>query len=525
MRRDGRYVDRYTAVFVPPTTGRWELRVEAGPEPGADDAPREHTLGQPQVLDVERPRAAVGAWYSVFPRSTGGYDATGSPRHGTLATTAADLPRVAALGFDVVHLTPIHPIGRVGRKGAAGAAQAHPDDPGCPWAVGSSDGGHDTVHPDLGTVDDLRELVGRAREVGLEVAMELVLHCSPDHPWITRHPEWFNRLPDGRLQSVDQPGGGWSDVVAFDLDTPDDALFEQMYAEILSTVIHWVDCGVTLFRVDNPHTKPADLWHRLIRDLRSRHPDVVLLAEAFTRPSVQRGLSRLGFSQTLTYFMWRHGADEVTTFGQDLVTAADEMRPNLFPANHDVLPDHLQHAGPAMFASRAALAATLSPSWGIPSGYEICENEPAHTGSHRWHRSEKFELRARDWQTARQAGMSIERWITLLNAVRRRHPALQRLRSLRFHPVNDRELVAYSKIDPCTGDVVLCVVDLAPGPVRTAIVDVTAEELGLTDGAELVDELTGASSRLQVPLRVRIDPEIAVATVLAAATNTVELPY
>jgi starch synthase (maltosyl-transferring) len=488
----------------------------------AADAPglRDYTAtSEVYLVYADRPRAAFSAWYELFPRSTGGWDDAGQPVHGTLATARADLPRIARMGFDIVYLTPIHPIGRRHRKGRNNSPTAQPGDPGCPWAVGAAEGGHDAICPQLGDVADFTEYVAAARELGLEVAMELALQCSPDHPWLTEHPEWFTIRPDGTIACAENPPRVWTDIHPLNFDNDP----EGLYAEIRRIVEYWIGLGVTAFRVDNPHTKPAGLWHRLIWDVKRDHPDVIFLAEAFTRPAVQRGLSKLGFTQTYTYFMWRDTKAELTAFGEQLVRDADFLRPNLFPSNHDVFPPILHHQGPAMFAIRAALAATLSPSWGVYSGYEICENEPAGPGSYSPGNAEKYELRPRDLAAARAEGRSLEEWIATLNRIRRGHPALAQLRTLRFHPVDDDALIAYSKVDPVTGDAVLCVVTLDPVTPRRGVVTlarpalfpdaVARDDRPAGQPTRLVDEISGRELVWDGPLCVELDPRRAVAAV------------
>ncbi|WP_027342103.1 maltotransferase domain-containing protein [Hamadaea tsunoensis] len=503
MTEDPGEPDVWRADVVATAPGDWTFQVTAW----TDGEVRQYeTAGTAYPVFAERERAAFGAWYEVFPRSTGGRDAEGRPVHGTLRTAAEDLPRIAALGFDVVHLTPIHPIGRRERKGRGNSPVAGPGDPGCPWAIGAAEGGHDAIHPDLGDEADFVAYADRARELGLEVALELAWQCAPDHPWLTEHPEWFTVRPDGTIACAENPPRVWTDIHPLNFDNDP----EGLYAELRRIVAYWAGLGVTAFRVDNPHTKPAGFWQRLIADVKQAYPGVVFLAEAFTRPAVQQGLSRLGFDQTLTYFMWRETKAELTAFGADLVAGADFLRPNLFPSNHDVLPVHLHHQGPAMYAIRATLAATLGPSWGIYSGYEICESEPAAPGRPVPADAEKYELRPRDFEAARAAGRSAEDWITTLNRVRRAHPAWRSLRTLRFHPVDDDALIAYSKRDPETGGAVLCVVNLDPDGPRTGTVAVTPGDLGLGAG-RLTDEISGQTLTWDGPLAVTLDPRQSVA--------------
>lgn len=436
--------------------GSWSLQFEAS-VPGTGH----WVVDGPWPVFADPLHAAVGGWYSVFPRSTGGRDDDGRPRPGTLATTTALLPHIAALGFDVVHLTPIHPIGHAGRKGRNGARDAGPDDPGSPWAIGDVSGGHDAVHPELGDVEDVRQLVRAASSLGLRVALELVVQCSPDHPWLQTHPEWRG---SGSAAAV-VAEHGWTDVVALDFDTDPDGIA----AAVSAVIDRWIALGVRMFRVDNPHSKPAAFWHRLIWSTKARHPDVVFLAEAFTRPSVQRSLSMLGFSQSLTYFMWRESKEELVAFGRQLQQVSMTLRANLFPTNHDVLPESLRHASPTAFAVRAALAATLAPSWGIPSGFELGENVPEEHGRG-WLDSEKFEIRSRDLVLSPDA--VLPRTIRYLNAVRRMHPALQQVGSLEFLDVDDPSLIAYRRHDESTGEIVLCVVTLDAQAARNGRVAV-----------------------------------------------------
>ncbi|MFF9868016.1 maltotransferase domain-containing protein [Streptomyces sp. NPDC013953] len=462
---------------------------------------------------VDRRRALYGSWYEFFPRSTGGRTADGTPVHGTFRTAASELPRIAAMGFDVVYLPPVHPIGTTARKGRDNALTAGPDDVGSPWAIGSAAGGHDAVHPDLGTLEDFDAFVAAAREAGLEVAMDLALQCSPDHPWLRDHPEWFTRRPDGTIACAENPPKTYEDIVPLNFDHDP----EGLHAEVLRIVRFWTARGVRIFRVDNPHTKPPGFWHRLIGDVQSAEPDVLFLAEAFTRPAVQHGLSKLGFSQSYTYFTWHTGKRELTGYLTELTgEAAAWFRPNFFVNTPDILPVHLQGAPPAAFALRAALAATLSPSWGVYCGFERCENEPLVPGEEEYRSSEKYELRPRDHDSV-PAGRSLEPWITLLNTLRRRHPALQRLRSLHFHDSDSDRLLVYSKHDPVSGDTVLCAVTLDPDETEQATVRLDMAALGLAPGqcVRAVDEVTGRTTWLGPVLDLKVDPQQSVAHVFS----------
>ncbi|MGW9048136.1 alpha-1,4-glucan--maltose-1-phosphate maltosyltransferase [Streptomyces lydicus] len=473
-----------------PLRRRTSPALEAGIQRLAEERPLRELLTRGRIhrIWVDRPRALVGAWYEFFPRSTGGVDKEMRPLHGTLADAAAELPRIAAMGFDVVYLPPIHPIGRINRKGANNALTAGPHDVGSPWGIGSLEGGHDSVHPQLGTLDDFDAFVDTAREAGLEVALDLAFQCAPDHPWVHDHPEWFTTRPDGSIAHAQNPPKSYEDIYPLNFDGEDRS---GLYAELLRIVQFWIGHGVRIFRVDNPHTKPADFWNWLIWTVKQEHPSVLFLAEAFTRPAVLQGLAKLGFSQSYTYFTWRTAKQEITEFALELADRADFLRPNLFVNTPDILQTQLQGAGPEVFALRATLAATLSPTWGVYSGFELCENQPLYLGSEEYLDSEKYELRPRNYAGAASQGRSLQPWLTQLNRIRRAHPALQQLRDIRFHTVDNDHLIAYSKTDQRTGDHVLCIVSLAPSRPQAGTV-----HLDLPTGhaaIEARDEITGES--------------------------------
>ncbi|MEU7768870.1 maltotransferase domain-containing protein [Nocardia sp. NPDC049190] len=470
------------------------------------------TRGPQHTVQVERHRALCGSWYEFFPRSTGGRDATGTPIHGTFATAAKELPRIAAMGFDVVYLPPIHPIGEVNRKGRNNAITAEPGDVGSPWAIGSERGGHDAVHPDLGTESDFVEFVSAAARLGLEVALDLALQCAPDHPWVRAHPAWFTTLPDDTIAYAENPPKKYQDIYPVNFDNDPDGL----YAEVLRVVRHWIDLGVKIFRVDNPHTKPADFWEWLITTVRRTDPDVIFLSEAFTRPARLYGLARRGFSQSYTYFTWRVAKWELTEFGNELAAKADEARPNLFVNTPDILHESLQHGGPGMFALRAALAATLAPSWGVYSGFELFEHQAVRPGSEEYLDSEKYELRPRAFAEALTRGESLEPWITRLNEIRRAHPALQQLRCLHFHHVDNDALLAYSKVDPAGGDAVLVVVNLNPFGAEWGMLSLDLPAIGREwhDHPVVYDEVSGEEYHWAQTNYVRLDPARAVAHIL-----------
>jgi starch synthase (maltosyl-transferring) len=471
------------------------------------------TRGATHKVWVDRPRALFSSWYEFFPRSTGGWDAQGHPVHGTFATATPELDRIAGMGFDVVYLPPIHPIGEVNRKGPNNTIPAGPDDVGSPWAIGSVEGGHDAVHPQLGTVEDFEAFVARTRALGMEVALDYALQCAPDHPWAKEHQEWFTTRPDGSIAYAENPPKRYQDIypLNFDNDT------RGIYLEMLRVMLFWVERGVRIFRVDNPHTKPPDFWHWLIWQVKDRYPDVLFLSEAFTRPARLYGLARLGFTQSYTYFTWRTGKQELIEYATELASKVDECRPNFFVNTPDILHASLQHGGPGMFAIRATLAATLSPSWGVYSGYELYENTPLRPGSEEYLNSEKYQLRPRDFAAALAAGQSLEPWITRLNALRRAHPALQQLRTLRFHPVDNDSLLAYSKTDPATGDTVICVVTVEPFTTVSGTVwlDLPTLNMDRHDRFTVHDEVIGATYNWGEANFVQLQPWRAVAHILA----------
>ena len=479
-----------------------------------DDPIRELvTEGVPHLLAVDRGRAAFGSWYELFPRSTGDVTKKGVAKHGTFRTTAKALDRVAGMGFDVVYFPPIHPIGRLNRKGKDNTLTPAADDVGSPWAIGAAEGGHDAFHPELGTEKDFDALVKRAAKLGLEVALDLALQAAPDHPWAAEHPEFFTVLPDGTIAYAENPPKTYQDIYPLNFDNDPDAA----YAEMLRVTMVWVERGVRIFRVDNPHTKPTSFWAWLIATVKQTHPDVLFLAEAFTRPARLYGLGRAGFTQSYTYFTWRTTKQEITEFGEEIRDRWDESRANLFVNTPDILPEHLQVGGPAMFAIRAALAATLSPTWGVYSGFELYEHEPQKPGSEEYLHSEKFELRPRDWAAALTDGRSLEPWITRLNEIRRAHPALQQMRTLHFHDVDHDALLAYSKVDPASGDAVLVIVSLDPHEAREGTVHLDLPALGLEWDDRVVahDEVTGETYDWGAHNYVRLDPLRAVAHVVS----------
>ena len=470
------------------------------------------TRGQQFGVWVDRPLARCSAWYEMFPRSTGGLNDAGDPVHGTFSTAADALGRIAAMGFNVVYLPPIHPIGTVHRKGRNNSVTAEAGDVGSPWAIGSSAGGHDAVHPDLGTIKDFDAFVAAARASGLEVALDLALQCAPDHPWATSHRQWFTELPDGTIAYAENPPKKYQDIYPLNFDNDADGLSR----EVLRVVRHWISHGVTIFRVDNPHTKPPDFWAWLIGEVKATDPDVLFLSEAFTRPARMYGLAKLGFTQSYSYFTWRTAKWELEEFGREIAQHADYARPNLFVNTPDILHESLQHGGPGMFAIRAVLAATMGTSWGVYSGYELFDNTPVRPGSEEYLDSEKYELRPRDFARALAEGRSLEPFLTRLNEIRRLHPALCQLRTIRFHHVDNDALVAYSKFDPVSGDTVLVVVTLNPFGAEQGTVWLDMGALGMApyDRFWVRDEISGEEYQWGQSNYVRLEPAKAVAHVL-----------
>ena len=462
---------------------------------------------------TDRRRALYGSWYEMFPRSTGGWDNDGRPVHGTFLTAAADLSRIADMGFDVVYLPPIHPIGEVNRKGPNNTLVAAPDDVGSPWAIGSSDGGHAAIHPRLGSQEDFEYFLSRAAELGMEVALDLALQTAPDHPWATEHPDWFTTLPDGTIAYAENPPKKYQDIYPLNFDNDRNGI----YRAVLEIVLAWNKLGVKIFRVDNPHTKPPNFWEWLITEVKKRDPDVLFLAEAFTRPARLYGLARLGFTQSYTYFTWKTAKWELEEFGREIAAHADESRPNLFVNTPDILHESLQHGGPGMFALRAALAATLSPTWGVYSGYELYEHVPVREGSEEYLDSEKYELRPRDYKGAASRGESLEPWITALNSIRRRHPALQQLRDITFHHLDNPALIAYSKLDPVSGDRVVVVININPFGAEESTLWLDMPALGFDWQERFVgtDEVSGEEFGWGQANYVRLEPWRAVAHIVA----------
>jgi starch synthase (maltosyl-transferring) len=431
---------------------------------------------------AERMRALVGAWYELFPRSYGGF-----------VGAAERLDAVAGMGFDVVYLPPIHPIGTSFRKGRDNSLTAEAGDPGSPWAIGSPDGGHDAIHPDLGSEADFTAFVERANGLGMEVALDYALQCSADHPWVTEHPEWFHHRVDGSIRYAENPPKKYQDIYPINFFPDDDNDRAALWSACEQIFEHWIAFGIRIFRVDNPHTKPFAFWEWVLPAVQARHPDVLFLAEAFTRPKPMAKLAEIGFSQSYTYFTWRTFKDELIEYLEEVALGpkADYMRPNFWPNTPDILSGPLRNGGPGAFKQRLVLAATTAPSYGIYSGYELCENEPFSDVNEEYIHSEKYEIKHRDFDTP----TSLAGFITRINDIRRRHPALQQLDNIAFHHSNNEWILAYSKHTPDLADVVLVVVNLDPFTSHEDTLDIDLVTLGLPlDAAyEAHDELTGAT--------------------------------
>lgn len=456
------------------------------------------TQSQRFPLQVDRERALVGAWYEFFPRSEG---ATPSSA-GTLVTASQRLADIAAMGFDVLYLPPIHPIGETFRKGANNSLTPSPSDPGVPWAIGSKEGGHDSINPELGSMEDFEIFVKTAKKVGLEVAMDLALQTSPDHPWVSEHPNWFTHRPDGGIAYAENPPKKYQDIYPLN--------FEHDYAGIVQETLRiirlWISKGVTLFRVDNPHTKPVSFWQEVLSVIHLESPEVIFLAEAFTRPAMMHALGKVGFHQSYTYFTWRTSKQDLISYGNEVATETSAyFRPNFWVNTPDILPLHLQSGNPAIFALRAVLAATLSPSWGMYAGYELFEHLPQKEGSEEYLDSEKYQIRIRDWAEARKSGRTLISFITRLNQIRRDHPTLQRLRNLVFHPTDSDAIIAYSKKEGT--DLILVVVNLDPTYPQESVVHWNMEALGIDSENFVATDLLDNSQFIWSPNTfVRLDP-------------------
>ncbi len=448
---------------------------------------RFETVHEPVLpIVVDPPRARFAAWYEFFPRSL----ANGDGRHGTLQLARERLPYIAKLGFDIVYLPPIHPIGMTNRKGPNNSLDAGPDDPGSPWAIGSAEGGHKSVHPELGTLDDFRAFCEEARRHNLAIALDIAYQCAPDHPYVREHPEWFRRRADGSVQYAENPPKKYEDIYPFDFETED---WQELWAELESVLEFWIAQGVTVFRIDNPHTKPFAFWEWVIGQIKSRHPEAIFLSEAFSRPRVMHRLAKVGFTQSYTYFTWRNTKHELVEYLTELTKheSREYFRPNLWPNTPDILHEYLQFGGRPAFVCRFVLAATLAASYGIYGpAYELIENRAREPGSEEYLDSEKYQVR--HWTLRDQR--SLADLIARINVARRENPALHEDWSLDFHPIDNPELICYSKRTEDLSNIVLVVANLDPHHVQSGYVELPLGELGLDAGRpyQLHDLLSGA---------------------------------
>jgi starch synthase (maltosyl-transferring) len=434
------------------------------------------TYARTLAVIVDRPKAIYSSWYELFPRSTikTAHAQQAGNRHGTFRDCERLLPEIARMGFDVLYLPPIHPIGQTSRKGKNNSIAAGPDDPGSPWAIGSSLGGHKAIHPELGTLDDFKRLIGKAAEHGLEVAMDLAFQCSPDHPYVSEHPEWFRWRPDGTVQFAENPPKKYQDILPLNFETEQ---WSELWEELKSVVLYWIDQGVRIFRVDNPHTKPFVFWEWLIGEIRRDYPDVIFLSEAFTRPKVMQRLAKVGFNQSYTYFTWRNTKWELEQYIRELAHTeiGEYMRPNFWPNTPDILPEYLQYGGRPAFIIRLILAATLSASYGIYGpAYELCVSE-ALDGREEYLNSEKYEIKHWDWD----ARGNLRELIARINRIRRENPSLQSIRKIELIPVDNEAILGYVKTSEDQSNVTVTIVNIDPRWRQSGWIRLPLKEMGV----------------------------------------------
>lgn len=468
----------------------------------SDNDPRDDAEIYPQELPiwVDRPRANFAAWYELFPRSQG----RDAQRSASFSQAEGRLEELARQGFDVLYLAPIHPIGKAHRKGANNSEQAQPGDPGSPWAIGSKHGGHRSVHPDLGTLDDFAHFVDVAKAHNLEIALDFAVQCAPDHPWVKAHPTWFRQRPDGSVQYAENPPKKYQDIYPIDFSTEDR---DGLYQALLDVLLFWMARGVRIFRVDNPHTKPAGFWEWLIREVHRRDPEVLFLAEAFTRPKRMYRLAKLGFSQSYSYFTWRNSAEELRSYAEELFNSevADFYRPNFFTNTPDILHEFLQTGGRPGFLIRLYAAATLAPVFGLYSSFELCEARALKPGSEEYLDSEKYQYKVWDWDRPGH----IKNEIAQINAIRRAHPALQRARNFHALSAENPALLAFSKADSDAQDRIIVVINVDPHRAQAGQVYVDQHACACAEGQGFVveDLLTGQVYQWQGGFNyVRLDP-------------------
>ena len=491
--------NRYEGSITIPAQGDYFFVVEA------DSTSQYRTVygsTEKYPIRADRERALSGAWYEFFPRSEGAVkNADGTITSGTFVSATKRLPAVAAMGFDVLYLPPIHPIGVAHRKGPNNSLTAGTNDPGVPWAIGNSDGGHDAINPELGTMKDFENFVAAAKKAGLEIALDLALQTSPDHPWVKSNPQWFNKRADGTIAYAENPPKKYQDIYPINFD--DD--YEGIRDEVLRIIRLWVSKGVKIFRVDNPHTKPVHFWQDLLDIVRRESPEVIFLAEAFTAPAMMHALGKAGFHQSYTYFTWRTSKSELTEYGREVAQQTSAFfRPNFWVNTPDINPFHLQSGNPAMFALRAVLASTLTPSWGMYAGYEIYEHRLFKEGGEEYLDSEKYEIKVRDWDGATKKGLTLAPFITQLNAIRKANPALHQLRNLVFHNTESEAIIAYSKREG--KNLILVVVNLDPSFAQGTIVHWDMNALGLEGTFAVKDLLDGKSFDWSEHQFIQLDP-------------------
>jgi starch synthase (maltosyl-transferring) len=464
---------------------------------------RQASLSEKFPVRADHPRALVGAWYEFFPRSEGAVEnADGSIVSGTFKTASLRIPAVAAMGFDILYLPPIHPIGLTHRKGRNNTLTPTESDPGVPWAIGSKDGGHMAINPELGTMKDFEDFVAVAKKNKIEVALDFALQASPDHPWVKEHPEFFTHRLDGSIAYAENPPKKYQDIYPINFDNDYNAILE----ESLKTLRFWIAKGVSIFRVDNPHTKPVHFWADVMRIIGKESPDVIFLAEAFTKPSMMHALGKVGFHQSYTYFTWRTTKAELTAYSEEVAHQTSAFfRPNFWVNTPDINPFHLQSGNPAIFAIRAALASTLTPSWGMYAGFELYEHRRFKEGGEEYLDSEKYEIKVRDWDGAEKKKLTLAPFITVLNKIRSENVALQRLRNLHFHYCDNDQILAYSKRE---GDnLILVVVNLDPNFAQETTINWDMGALGINEGNfEVTDLIDSAQYQWSPHTYVRLDP-------------------
>ena len=488
---------RYEAWVRPTTLGLWHFAIEVFDEKGVKDQTEKFPIL------AENSRALIGSWYEFFPRSEGATKtADGKILSGNFKTAQASLKRVADMGFDILYLPPIHPIGISFRKGKNNSTTAEPGDCGVPWGIGGTDGGHDAINPELGTLKDFQEFVAAAKKLNIEIALDLALQCSPDHPWVKTHEEFFTKRPDGTIAYAENPPKKYQDIYPINFDND----YKGLFQEVLRVVKYWISQDIKAFRVDNPHTKPVHFWQDLIHTINAEYPDVIFLAEAFTQPNMMHALGKAGFQQSYTYFTWRVTKHELTEYGREVSkNTSPFFRPNFWVNTPDILPFHLQTGNPAIFALRAVLAATMAPSWGMYAGYELYEHIPLKEGGEEYRDSEKYEIKLRDWAGARKAGLTLEPFIAQLNAIRKEHKALQRLRNLEFHPTDNENIIAYSKREG--KDLILVVVNLDPSKPQETMVHWDMWFLGFdVETLDVTDLLDGKKHSWHPHTFIRLNP-------------------